>query len=94
MDINDAKDICHPHQPRQHNPGRELTADIMRNYRAEIDRVCGMGWVDALRDVETAEINGRAYLRGMMDAEALRAQLMDARAAICKMILILDAKDE
>ena len=88
VDLKTAAHICHPYK------GDEMTADIMRNVRGEIDRVRGLGWADALRDLETAQINARGYLRGMMDPEALAANLMAARAACCKMLLILEARGE
>jgi hypothetical protein len=101
MNIKDAADICRPQKLSNgnrgapvSNPGREITADIMRDVRTEIDRVRGLGWVDGIQGLELGYINARAYLRGMVSREGAREDLMAARAACAKLLLILDADGE
>jgi hypothetical protein len=89
VDINDARDICHPS-----NPGREITADILGARRAELDRIRGLGWTVALQDLELGYVNAHAYLRGMCSKDGVREDLMKARAACSKLLLILDADSE
>lgn len=90
MNIEDAAAICHPETSRTSNPGREITADILGARRQELDRVRGLGWTDALQDLELGYVNARAYLACTVSKEGLREDLMKARAATCRLLLILD----
>lgn len=76
------------------NPGREILGDILGARRAELDRVRGLGFADAVADLESGWIAARAYLHCTLSKDGAREDLMKARAACVKILLILDADTE
>ncbi len=76
MDLAAAHDICHaPFNDRR-------LRDIMADYRQEIADALAKGYPADQDALLTIAINGPAFLRGMISAEGVRAEIAEARAVL------------
>lgn len=62
-----------------------LTRDITRDVRPAIATAISRGFADDFDLLQTAEVNARGFLLGMIPAETLRDDLVKASAAIERM---------
>lgn len=62
-----------------------LTRDITRDARPAIATALSRGYADDFEILQTAEVNARAFMLGMVSAECVRDDLVKASAAIERM---------
>ena len=62
-----------------------LTRDITRDARPAIATAISRGFADNYEALETAQVNARGFLLGMIPAETLRDDLVKASAALERM---------